>query len=81
MDASEPSSPLAQCADAAQNEPVVLIRGGMPFAVVLPVPNADRETIGLASNPRFLAIIERSRESHRQRGGVDLDEVRRMLGA
>lgn len=73
-------SPLASCAEEAQREPVVLTRDGVPFAVMLPVPNTDRETISLSTDPKFLAVIERSRESHRLHGGTASADVRSLLG-
>jgi hypothetical protein len=34
----------------------------------------------LTSNPRFAALIEESRRSYREKGGISLDDVRRELG-
>lgn len=39
-----------------------------------------RERESLASNPQFLAIIERSRASYRLHGGLTVAEVRKELG-
>jgi hypothetical protein len=41
------------------------------------VSGSDRESVSLASNPRFMALIEESRRSYRERGGIGLDDVRR----
>ncbi len=61
-------------------EPIVLTDDGTPVAVLLPVENADLETISLSLNPKFLEIIERSRESYWREGGLSSEEVRRRFG-
>jgi hypothetical protein len=44
------------------------------------VSGGDEETVSLSLNPKFLAMIERSREQIRQGKGVPAAEVRRRLG-
>jgi len=63
-----------------RSEPVALTDGETPIAVLLPVENADLETISLSLNPQFLAMIERSRARYYQEGGISPEEVRRRLG-
>ena len=41
---------------------------------------ADAEAISLSTNPRFLAIIERSRLRQKREGGISSEEMRRRLG-
>lgn len=62
------------------SEPVAVMQGKVPVAVLLPVEGADLETISLSLNPKFQAIIERSRESYWRDGGISSDEMRRRLG-
>jgi hypothetical protein len=38
------------------------------------------ETIEMSTNPRFMNLIDRSRERHKTEGGMTGDEVRRSLG-
>ncbi|MGK7874444.1 MAG: hypothetical protein AB4426_14395 [Xenococcaceae cyanobacterium] len=40
----------------------------------------DRETKALSRNPKFLEMIEESRRSLREKGGIPLDEIKRELG-
>jgi hypothetical protein len=40
----------------------------------------DWESVALSTNPKFMAIIERSRASARTRGTLSLEEVRRKYG-
>ncbi len=40
----------------------------------------DWETESLSNNPKFLAILERSRKRLREEGGISSEEMRRRLG-
>jgi antitoxin (DNA-binding transcriptional repressor) of toxin-antitoxin stability system len=71
---------LGEAARAVCEEPVVLTEDGRPMAVLLPIDNTDLETVALGSNPRFLAMIERSRMRQREQGDLSPDQVRRRLG-
>ena len=60
IELAEATQSLAESARAAADGPVVVTRDGNPIAVVLPLENADLETVSLSTNPSFLSIIERS---------------------
>jgi hypothetical protein len=49
-----------------------------PCLAVTPV-KGDWESVAIANNPKFLAIVERSRASLDAGKGVSLDEMRRRL--
>ena len=66
--------------EMVKDGPVILTRNGQPHLAVNDVSGSDWESVSLASNPRFLAIIEESRRSYREEGGIRLDELRRELG-
>ena len=55
------SEPLSKYAEKARKDPVIVVKEGKPFAAVVPIRNADEETVSLSTNRKFLAIIERSR--------------------
>ena len=57
-----------------------MVKGGKPFAAVVPIHNADDETVSLSMNRKFLAIIERSRSRLKKEGGISSGEIRRRLG-
>ena len=61
-------------------EPVVLMRGRKPIAVILPVGNADMETVAVSFNPQLQAMLERSRRRAEHEGYVSAEEVRKRLG-
>ena len=50
-----------------------------PVLAVTPV-KGDWESVAIANNPKFLAIVGRSRASLDAGKGVSLDEMRRRLG-
>jgi prevent-host-death family protein len=72
-------APLARYARDVAKEPVIVTKHGRPVAALMPIENADRETVALSTNPQFLALIERSRRRHQAEGGISTDEMRRRL--
>lgn len=72
--------PLAEYAEHAAEETLVITVNGQPIAAIVPIPNTDLETIALSSNPEFLALIARSREQQRTEGGITADVLRQRLG-
>lgn len=71
---------LPDLAEMAKDGPVILTRNGKPLAAVKDLSGSDWESVALANNPRFLALIEESRRSHREEGGIGLDDLRAELG-
>ncbi len=69
-----------ELARMAKKEPVILTRNGRPLVAVKDLSGADWETVSLANNPKFIAIIEASRRSYREKGGIPLDQIREELG-
>jgi hypothetical protein len=59
--------------------PVVLTRNGLPMMTVNDAQGSDWEAVSLRSNPRFQSLIEESRRSYAESGGIALDTVRREL--
>ncbi|MCZ7644273.1 MAG: type II toxin-antitoxin system Phd/YefM family antitoxin [Planctomycetota bacterium] len=71
---------LAKYAKQSRKEPLLITSAGKAVAVVLPLDEADVESVKLSMNPEFIRIIERSRKSLKARGGLSDDEMRRRLG-
>lgn len=78
---SEITGSLSAYARRGLDEPVYVTRRGRPVMAVVPLTeNDDWESVRLSTHPKFLAIIERSRASHRPGTGISTTEMRRRLG-
>jgi len=74
------TAPLAAYTEEVGNGPVVVTDQGKPVAVLLPIENADLETVALSTNRQFIELIERSRARVRAEGGISSEEMRRRFG-
>jgi hypothetical protein len=70
---------VPELVELARGEAVILTRGGEPLISVRELSGSDWESASLAHNPRFAALIEQSRRSYREKGGIGIDELRREL--
>jgi hypothetical protein len=62
------------------DEGLVVMRGGRPVAALVPIDSEDDlESIALSTNPDFIAMIERSRRSARERGTITAEEMRQRV--
>ncbi len=81
VEMEQATAPLAEYARRARKEGVVVTVRGKPVATVSAVPKgADWESLAIGMHPKFLAIMERSRREHRERGGISPDEMRQHFG-
>ena len=80
LELTEATASLADYAKGLDQEPLILLTDGRPFAALLTIDDADWETVSLSNNPKFQAIIARSRQRLREEGGISGDEMRRRLG-
>jgi antitoxin (DNA-binding transcriptional repressor) of toxin-antitoxin stability system len=74
LELAQATAPLADYARDLDKEPVVVMVRGRPVAALMPIENADRETVTLSTNPQFLALIER----YAQSGASRRDHLRAM---
>ena len=70
---------LAQYMADIQSGPVIVTEDGCPVAALVPIANADLETVSLSTNQKFLDLIERSRGRVREEGGISSQEMRRRF--
>lgn len=70
---------LAEYAAEIESGAVIVTNQGRPVAALVPIENADLETVTLSTNRPFIDLIERSRSRARSEGGVSSDEMRRRL--
>ncbi len=80
VEIAEATATLAEYASGLTEEPVIIISNGQPIAALVTLENVDMETISLSSNPKFMALIERSRTQRHSEAGVSSTEMRRRLG-
>ena len=80
LELSEASKPLSSYAKNAQNEALVVLRRGKPFVALVDVRGIDKETLALSTDPKFIAILERSRQRLKREGGIPLEEIKRKYG-
>ncbi len=80
LDIKKVPASLLEYVRSLGQDPVILTLKEKPVAVLLPVKNADLETVSLSFNPEFLALIERSKRRLHTEGGLSTEEVRRQLG-
>ena len=73
------SATLAAYTEEIANGPVVVTDQGKPVAVLVPIDNADLETVSLSTNRHFIELIQRSRARVRAEGGIPSAEMRRRL--
>lgn len=79
IEMAKATAPLAEYARDVDKEPIILTRKGKPIAALVTIENADLETVTLSTNPKFLALIERSRTRQKTEGGISSKEMRRRL--
>ena len=78
IDVAEATDTLSDYARKGLKEALVVTRRGKPLLALTPIRRGDWESVAVATNPKFLAIIERSRRTRRP--GLSTEEMRRRLG-
>ena len=66
---------IPELAELAKQGTVIVTRKGKPMLAVKQLNGNDWDSLSLASNPRFVALIEESRRSYREHGGISLEEM------
>lgn len=79
VDVARATLPLSDYTKKVKKEPFIVTREGRPVAALVSISNADVETVALSGNPKFIALIERSRAKQRSEGGISTEEMRRRL--
>ena len=79
VEVSKATLPLSDYTKGVKKEPVIITKEGRPVAALVSITNSDIETVSLSNNPRFIALIERSRARQKSEGGISSEEMRRRL--
>ena len=81
IEKADATETLAEYASRIDGGPVIVTHQGRPVAALVPIENADLETVSLSTDRQFLDLIERSRCRARSEGGISSDEMRRRFEA
>ena len=81
IEMQQATNSLAEYARQLHDEALLVTVDGKPVAALLPVEDADAETISLSTNRTFLALLEKSRVRQTAEGGISTEEIRRRLAA
>ena len=76
VEKADATATLAEYTAEIANGAVIVTNEGRPVAALVPIENADLETVSLGTNREFLDLIERSRVRARVEGGISSDEMR-----
>jgi len=79
IERKDATASLAEYVAEIGNDPLVVTSEGQPVAALVPIENADMETVALSTNREFLDLIERSRSRVRAEGGISSQEMRRRF--
>ena len=80
LELTKATAPLADYVRHMGKGPVVFTSRHKPIAALILVKNTDLEDLLLSTNPKFMAMIERSRARHKSEGGISSEEMRHRLG-
>ena len=71
VELAQATEALSEYARRAKREGLVVTLRGKPMATVMALPaGSDWETLAIGTNPKFLEIMECSRQAHRAQGGI-----------
>ncbi len=79
IERTDATASLAEYAADIGSDPLVVTSCGQPVAALVPIKNADMETVALSTNREFLELIERSRTRVRAEGAISSQEMRRRF--
>ncbi len=65
--------------EGLKGEDAVITKYGKPVAVVLPIDEDSIEEFIIAHNPKLLAELSRAYVEYQEKGGTDLDTVKKEL--
>ena len=80
LELTKATAPLIDYVRHMGKGPVVFTSRHKPIVALILVKDTDLEELLLSTNPKFMAMIERSRARHKAEGGISSDEMRRKLG-
>jgi hypothetical protein len=71
---------VAELVRLVEGGAVILTRDGQPLVSVRDISGSDWESTLLAHNPQFMTLIQESRRSYRDSGGISMADPRQEFG-
>ena len=79
IDLNDATESLAEYVKNMEGVPITIVHKGVPLAILSPVGNDDYESVQMSTNPKFIELLERSRESIREGRGFSIEEARKLF--
>ena len=79
IELTDATKPLADYVKEMDGMSIMIMYKGVALAALVPLDNADYETVSLSTNPEFIAMLERSRARGREEGSFSTEEMRKMF--
>ncbi len=80
LEMTDTTAPLVKYARSPRGGPIIVTREGRPVAMLLAIDDFDLENWALSNDPKFLAIIARSRAQLKDGRGIPSAVIRRRYG-
>jgi antitoxin (DNA-binding transcriptional repressor) of toxin-antitoxin stability system len=79
IELTEATKPLAEYVKEMDGQSMMIMHKGIALAALVPMDNADYETVSLSTNPEFIALLQQSRARGRKEGGISTEEMRKRF--
>ena len=80
LELTKASASLSEYVRGLSEDALIVTSHKKPIAALIPLKRADRESVALSTNPRFLQLIEESRKQVREGRTISLAEMKRRYG-
>ena len=80
LEKAQASDSLSHYVEQVGEDTLIIVVNGKPVAALMSLDGVDDETIAVSTNPKFRAIIERSRRRDKREGRLSSEEVRKLFG-
>ena len=79
IELTEATRPLAEYVKEMEGMSLMIMFKGVALAALVPLDNADYESVTLATDPEFIALLEKSRQSVREGRIYTTEEMRKLF--
>ena len=79
IELTEATKPLAEYVKEMDGMSLMIMYKGVALAALVPMDNADYESVALGSDPEFIALLEKSRKSVREGRVYTTEEIRKFF--